>query len=190
MGSRMSAFSRRGLPPLARGAPEAGVAHVLDDRPTPARAGSTSSPTPTRRRGRAYPRSRGEHVSGAPSISGLSGLPPLARGAPRLVITYRTNLRPTPARAGSTSRSVPSGSVLTAYPRSRGEHAKPAQPVYTIDGLPPLARGARTHEPSLAARPGPTPARAGSTSPCRGRRRTASAYPRSRGEHTHWTFAR
>mgnify|MGYP001287070575 CR=1 FL=1 len=111
------------------------------------------------------------------------GLPPLARGALRLVVVDAVPLRPTPARAGSTPTGLSPGSASPAYPRSRGEHVVVIASTVCVYGLPPLARGApcRSREPPCRRRP--TPARAGSTVVRPPAGRGSPAYPRSRGEH-------
>ena len=111
-----------GLPPRARGSPSAAERFSSWGRPTPACAGITSygrhgAPPPS-----AYPRVRGDHVRGLachvsvpayPRVRGdhgrvvgsealNDGLPPRARGSPRIGPCGRPPRRPTPACAGIT----------------------------------------------------------------------------------------
>ncbi len=74
-------------------------------------------------------------------------------------------------------------SASRAHPRSRGEHRAERTGDATLDGSPPLARGALDATHHRGPPVGLTPARAGSTSgrsssPC-----ASWAHPRSRGEH-------
>jgi len=91
-----------GPPPLARG-PRCRD-HYREERggPTPARAGTTSSPSSSAKRIGAHPRSRGDHVNRELESSRRAGPPPLARG-PRVLPERNHHVgRPTPARAGTT----------------------------------------------------------------------------------------
>ncbi len=131
-----------GLPPLARGAPSRRGQSVGSSRPTPACAGSTTTPSPPRTPARAYPRLRGEHEEVTATAKTLSGLPPLARGAPRLDGLWWQRHGPTPACAGSTRHRAPTRRRRRAYPRLRGEHPPAGLERPLVPGLPPLARGA------------------------------------------------
>ena len=157
-----------GLPPLARGALSRRRPRAARRRPTPACAGSTIRvrPMPDRR----------------------DGLPPLARGAPGVRRHLRGVHGPTPACAGSTRRRRSRPAGRRAYPRLRGEHLLNWAVVKLLVGLPPLARGALDRHRSLARRPGPTPACAGSTPKGILNPAAQRAYPRLRGEHGHKTL--
>ena len=153
---------------------------------------------------RAYPRWRGEHWRCEYTVPLSAGLPPLARGAPRIEVKDRLIVGPTPAGAGSTIRTRRAMAMSRAYPRWRGEHMWAAfrmtdvvglpplargarmltQRSREIPGLPPLARGAQGLIPAGADRAGPTPAGAGSTKNSRRSKAVDEAYPRWRGEHT------
>ncbi len=177
------AIRREGLPPLARGARASLSALCASVRPTPARAGSTSREIRERGDPTAYPRSRGEHYDARWRKARKAGLPPLARGARLDEMSGVGTVRPTPARAGSTSPVAARPDLTAAYPRSRGEHPCEDQYLFRGLGLPPLARGAPASWPFRSRSSRPTPARAGSTpggGPLEG---SQSAYPRSRGEH-------
>ncbi len=175
--------SAPGLPPLARGAPGSCSRCSAARRPTPACAGSTFRVWRRCSWRWAYPRLRGEHGGTAPLLIQCSGLPPLARGAPRTSGDGCAAVGPTPACAGSTYGEDWAVYVAEAYPRLRGEH-----PVRTPEragpwGLPPLARGAREGDEQAVAGPGPTPACAGSTGTVLSLCCLGAAYPRLRGEH-------
>ncbi len=159
--------ARTGTPPLARGARGGRRRRGPRWRDTPARAGSTRSTASSWACISGHPRSRGEAPPGGPQQRRNSE----ARG------------RDTPARAGSTRTRSRTAAPCTGHPRSRGEHCHRYWPFPSLSGTPPLARGARDRTARGVTDSRDTPARAGSTSRCRGPRRRASGHPRSRGEH-------
>ena len=131
----------------------------------------------------AYPRRCGEHVTGVGSVVMGKGLPPQVRGARTGHRRLTYPMRLTPAGAGSTNATTTSTSSSGAYPRRCGEHSVSVVRVRVIGGLPPQVRGARESARCSLARPGLTPAGAGSTD-CRGPNLSLSrAYPRRCGEH-------
>ena len=171
--------------------------------PTPAGAGSTQLLQILSNSDWAYPRWRGEHRDAAHVMTSNPGLPPLARGAPRLGPALSSDAGPTPAGAGSTTQRNASCSISRAYPRWRGEHCTGGDGCSESFGLPPLARGAppRASVRIVSGRPtpagagstaisqpnarasGPTPAGAGSTCTRLSAQSRTRAYPRWRGEH-------
>ena len=149
----------------------------------PARAGNTRERWPPASRMRAHPRSRGEQDGVIMQAKAQFGSSPLARGTLVEVSVPAKVLRLIPARAGNTGVEFLRRSVISAHPRSRGEHQAGTCRGFWSQGSSPLARGApvtrltRNHNRRLI------PARAGNTahgSGCKGNRR---AHPRSRGEH-------
>ncbi len=74
--------------------------------------------------------------------------------------------------------------MLSAHPRSRGEHCLLEASDSRERGSSPLTRGALSPASDLGGEPGLIPAHAGSTSRSPGRRHARAAHPRSRGEHT------
>ena len=152
-----------GLPPLARGARRLWRRRYGDRRPTPACAGSTTAAAMRTSTRTAYPRLRGEHPVSAVCRVSVTGLPPLARGARGSHGLERTVTGPTPACAGSTRRQRARAHSHRAYPRLRGEHSAESLSQHQPQGLPPLARGARSVGVRLRDRLRPTPACAGST---------------------------
>ena len=104
MRATASSSTRRGLPPLARGALVSERSTLPASGPTPACAGSTARrPQPQAHMG-AYPRLRGEHAEVRAGRRSSAGLPPLARGAPARPARRPGHPGPTPACAGSTGR--------------------------------------------------------------------------------------
>ncbi|ARE50872.1 Alkaline phosphatase isozyme conversion protein precursor [Salmonella enterica] len=71
-----------------------------------------------------YPRWRGEHYPHIPAIIFKNGLSPLARGTQSLRGYLAETARFIPAGAGNTSTKNYLLSLLTVYPRWRGEHTK------------------------------------------------------------------
>ena len=176
-------------PPLARGARDRPTdVHVLVGL-TPARAGSTATPTDCQSECRTHPRSRGEHVDSLRDGSRLSDSPPLAREA--LAHPPVGFLQPglTPARAGSTRTATPRTPPRWTHPRSRGEHDGRCQGQCDGRDSPPLARGAPRLSTPVRGVDGLTPARAGSTTGVAKVSATEGTHPRSRGEHNRQTEA-
>ena len=131
----------------------------------------------------AHPRSRGEHCQHAVDCPRLGGSSPLARGTHNHICRWCSQGRLIPARAGNTTTCGAFQVAYTAHPRSRGEHPSNRMLTTAPAGSSPLARGTRVFSPWTRTRPRLIPARAGNTCSGRYRRRSASAHPRSRGEH-------
>ena len=176
-------FSRDGSSPLARGTRVRHLAHDLDHRFIPARAGNTCRAAPSRRGPSVHPRSRGEHPLELGLTDREAGSSPLARGTPWDRGRPMRRWRFIPARAGNTWASFPSRSTTTVHPRSRGEHGSDGVVNATWAGSSPLARGTRGAGVGAAGGCRFIPARAGNT-PSRARAGlTRPVHPRSRGEH-------
>ena len=91
-----------GSSPLARGTHDFAELCVCANGLIPARAGNTGRPRPSTERGRAHPRSRGEHaIRGLPRAC-RRGSSPLARGTPIFSIKRMNKSGLIPARAGNT----------------------------------------------------------------------------------------
>ena len=183
MASTVWLMATVGLPPLVRGAPLSQCVEQKPVRPTPAGAGSTSSPAATCSSRTAYPRWCGEHSSKPHERNTPIGLPPLVRGAPDSDLRHRRRPGPTPAGAGSTTTPARRPAAPRAYPRWCGEHLRLLDPAAALMGLPPLVRGAQQAIRRHSAAAGPTPAGAGSTARLAVPRRGPQAYPRWCGEH-------
>ncbi len=88
-----------------------------------------------------YPRWRGEHQSRIRYPTCIFGLSPLARGTRGDRSYDPAWLRFIPAGAGNTSTKNYLLSLLTVYPRWRGEHCNSPSLISAVGGLSPLARG-------------------------------------------------
>ena len=132
-----------GSSPLARGTPENRADSVRNSRLIPARAGNTLELGIQKTGGAAHPRSRGEHYENVIKPVFDGGSSPLARGTRLVGRGGRESTRLIPARAGNTSRVLLPPPVVSAHPRSRGEHRCPLLGASGSCGSSPLARGTR-----------------------------------------------
>ena len=151
-----------GSSPLARGTLLLVLADALLSRLIPARAGNTlgiaglpaSDAAHPRSRGEhpflplgvlapgaAHPRSRGEHTGKLNASPVIFGSSPLARGTPLPSFLLDQHTRLIPARAGNTVGRCSFRLLLTAHPRSRGEHTESLSMRRIGAGSSPLARG-------------------------------------------------
>ena len=178
-----SLCTAQGLPPRARGSPDAGFARGSAEGPTPACAGITARSCRCASPSTAYPRVRGDHRANIRRDRGDLGLPPRARGSRRLSTTRMPTCRPTPACAGITRSGRPVWGPTEAYPRVRGDHSQSALSLFAGAGLPPRARGSRRVWRRRAPARGPTPACAGITQYLGDGESERGAYPRVRGDH-------
>ena len=130
-----------GLSPLARGT-HAFIRRVwLRLRFIPAGAGNSCFYSSRLAQIAVYPRWRGE-LSHCLKISSRSiGLSPLARGTHVTRHWTAETTRFIPAGAGNSSSSLPNPSVVTVYPRWRGELHPSSLIAGSRNGLSPLARG-------------------------------------------------
>ena len=131
----------------------------------PARAGNTHSLQPARPRPSAHPRSRGEHCTYTIYRKKVTGSSPLARGTHEIPEHYRLQARLIPARAGNTTLERRHHGVLTAHPRSRGEHLRSNRWKALSLGSSPLARGTQLRTLTTLRLVRLIPARAGNTEP-------------------------
>ena len=155
----------------------------MDDRITPAYAGTTPSPTSSPITYRDHPRLRGDHVfpSSAPELR--VGSPPLTRGPLELLGPCISGRGITPAYAGTTRLPDQDLQGVRDHPRLRGDHLLCCPPVSLGGGSPPLTRG-----PHRRGRRGRedhriTPAYAGTTYRLLVVRSTREDHPRLRGDH-------
>ena len=153
----------RGLPPRARGSLTLRPATPLGGGPTPACAGITNCRIESAYADEAYPRVRGDHLTGLRLKSASNGLPPRARGSLPHAARSNASPRPTPACAGITTPLGKSSGVTRAYPRVRGDHATRVFRLVAANGLPPRARGSQVRAPLEESTRWPTPACAGIT---------------------------
>ena len=113
----------------------------------------------------------------------LNGSSPLARGTPLLTTWTLSSPRLIPARAGNTRTFPASRVMVTAHPRSRGEHSLAFFHAVNFAGSSPLARGTPKTAPEPPASTRLIPARAGNTHRPVCFLDCSAAHPRSRGEH-------
>ena len=125
---------------------------------------------------------RGEDFVPTRTIEDECGSPPHARGRRARSACFGRFRGLTPACAGKTSNSPPGPSTTWAHPRMRGEDDTSKNPLRSIVGSPPHARGRLADEKALGAGIGLTPACAGKTPRSCRRRPAARAHPRMRGE--------
>ena len=111
-----------GSSPLARGTRRSSASTTRQSRLIPARAGNTCCRVQRRRPAAAHPRSRGEHRGRGYPPGPVCGSSPLARGTPHQGQGNRRRMRLIPARAGNTPVHRHLTSLVSAHPRSRGEH--------------------------------------------------------------------
>ena len=172
-----------GSSPLTRGALRGHRARPRRARLIPAHAGSTTTPTPSPSQTAAHPRSRGEHPPRRGIVGVGAGSSPLTRGAHGVFLFGVVADGLIPAHAGSTWSPLSPLQATPAHPRSRGEHFVEGCAHVVEGGSSPLTRGARCRRAPTGFRGRLIPAHAGSTWPCTVTSESASAHPRSRGEH-------
>ena len=117
-----AAFPVVGSSPLARGTLDSRSAWPGGAGLIPARAGNTFPIAQCGGRGRAHPRSRGEHLACGSVRKAGGGSSPLARGTRAGGAVRATRPGLIPARAGNTEQLRQERRVFGAHPRSRGEH--------------------------------------------------------------------
>ncbi len=110
-----------GLSPLARGTRDDSIAADESERFIPAGAGNSAG-----------------NITNKINVNGLS---PLARGTHVTRHWTAETTRFIPAGAGNSSSSLPNPSVVTVYPRWRGELIVVILAAVMPPGLSPLARG-------------------------------------------------
>ena len=116
------------------------------------------------------------------------GSSPLARGTCRRRARNHTDRRLIPARAGNILWCSPSLVVVSAHPRSRGEHRANVPVVPCGFGSSPLARGTLAFFIRHITHTRLIPARAGNIAIMTSTSTPAAAHPRSRGEHANSLF--
>ncbi|SVK99201.1 Domain of uncharacterised function (DUF2825) [Klebsiella pneumoniae] len=153
-----------GLSPLARGTPN--IIQGINNyrRFIPAGSGNTQRSQTPEMEIPVYPRWRGEHPCSVELKPGLIGLSPLARGTRRRRKFLLPEARFIPAGAGNTCPVRQSSTIISVYPRWRGEHNSRLQTLTDSGGLSPLARGTRVNNFSTVGIDWFIPAGAGNTS--------------------------
>ena len=173
-----------GSSPLARGLLLDLLRRSIQVGIIPARAGFTSSRTPSISRRPDHPRSRGVYPGRPERVTHMWGSSPLARGLlasvtaltsqppdhPRSRGVYGLRLLPChfgpriiPARAGFTHRSSSHRTRYRDHPRSRGVYFLLTHAHNSVMGSSPLARGLLSVDRVITTGTGIIPARAGFT---------------------------
>ena len=117
------------------------------------------------------------------TVESTTGSSPLARGTRLGLVGCDCARRLIPARAGNTAFVSMSRMMVSAHPRSRGEHSSPHSEATRAVGSSPLARGTPGERLRQDTASRLIPARAGNTQRQQPNRRRRPAHPRSRGEH-------
>ena len=175
---------RLGSPPLTRGPLDDLMHRLLIHRITPAYAGTTARPCPSRPGTRDHPRLRGDHDNSSVAFRRSLGSPPLTRGPHGRPYIPRPLMRITPAYAGTTDILFPSGRDRKDHPRLRGDHAKYGKGPTAKSGSPPLTRGPRNLTCPNVDIERITPAYAGTTTACEMWLLRRPDHPRLRGDHS------
>ncbi len=160
----MGDFYTHGLSPLARGTLMTPTCGLYAHRFIPAGAGNTLYRAFLIASTTVYPRWRGEHDPRHFSFKIVAGLSPLARGTPQPGSPPLCKERFIPAGAGNTPRASRASTVISVYPRWRGEHFEITAADSAASGLSPLARGTRFFTSQSLIRLRFIPAGAGNTS--------------------------
>ena len=111
-----------GSPPLMRGPLIIFINRVHNHRITPAYAGTTLLPRSSLPSGPDHPRLCGDHQACAARPQRIAGSPPLMRGPPKEEKVFGSNLRITPAYAGTTLFRERGVSPVRDHPRLCGDH--------------------------------------------------------------------
>ena len=114
---------------------------VVQFRITPACAGSTINRGGEQRENKDHPRLRGEYQARLSRQLLTIGSPPLARGVHLRRFGRQSQIRITPACAGSTMTAKTIMNPAEDHPRLRGEYFQKEILLSLILGSPPLARG-------------------------------------------------
>ena len=151
---------------------------------TPAHAGTTDLDQLVTAVTQDHPRSRGDHLTWAPSSMPSNGSPPLTRGPLTGVLRSPLCVWITPAHAGTTTIRWMNPDSSRDHPRSRGDHRGETNVFYADRGSPPLTRGPLSISPECPLESRITPAHAGTTGVSTPRGILTSDHPRSRGDHS------
>ena len=128
-----------------------------------------------------HPRSRGVYPEYVKILNDAKGSSPLARGLPLDEARKTAIIGIIPARAGFTSTSSSSTSLVWDHPRSRGVYRPLYRPPAHAEGSSPLARGLRLMATVKRSGVRIIPARAGFTDRDPDGAEGAGDHPRSRG---------
>ena len=174
--------SQQGLSPPTRGSRRRVPLQQAPQGSIPAHAGKPRIRDRPRYRTAVYPRPRGEASAAILSLPIGMGLSPPTRGSQRVAVAGDDVLRSIPAHAGKPSEWATVGTVVTVYPRPRGE----AQYFHRVGqnkrGLSPPTRGSPGPPLRTSRTSGSIPAHAGKPSCFSPSGSLPGVYPRPRGE--------
>ena len=154
-----------GSPPLTRGLRKT-TSHTYGPcRITPAYAGTTNQLAVVRVVSEDHPRLRGDYSFSRDSSGSQGGSPPLTRGLRFVYGPSDSDLRITPAYAGTTTTQGVRRGSASDHPRLRGDYRYVKFFLSAMAGSPPLTRGLPTIGRRRILAPRITPAYAGTTAP-------------------------
>ncbi len=171
-----------GTPPRQRGGRAVAVLDVIEDRNTPASAGTTRTDLRAPPLAPEHPRVGGEDGGGPFQIHAQRGTPPRRRGGPPQRGQLLRLHRNTPASAGRTVRGAVTAMMFSEHPRVGGEDFRISLGDQWADGTPPRRRGGRHPLASESGSSRNTPASAGRTPSRPARPWRAPERPRVGGE--------
>ena len=152
-----------GSPPLTRELPNSNINSNDITRITPAHAGTTDSGLTIWHNYEDHPRSRGNYSKSFEIIVFNTGSPPLTRELLCVLFKLFSNLRITPAHAGTTLFRSSGYAELRDHPRSRGNYVTCCPLSSKLTGSPPLTRELHLKDITRKDFNRITPAHAGTT---------------------------
>ena len=170
------------VPPRTRGC-AVGHGHAGNrPRGSPAHAGMRPTPSAGRSSGSRFPRARGDAPATGAAVGSVLPVPPRTRGCAHGALRRRPLAPGSPAHAGMrpSRRSPPFW--CSRFPRARGDAPSPWSITCPVCTVPPRTRGCALARQDRAGPVHGSPAHAGMRPPEAKRRRTASGFPRARGD--------
>ena len=169
------------FPPHARGWTWNALLITMIVVVSPARAGMDPGIEPHEKRGRCFPRTRGDGPWCSRPPAPVSRFPPHARGWTLGSSLTKSAVGVSPARAGMDPRWACLRNTLTRFPRTRGDGPRLNSSIQRVRAFPPHARGWTRRLPRGRARQHVSPARAGMDPSSGTRRQRSSGFPARAG---------
>ena len=157
---------------------------MIQDRITPAHAGTTPVRNGEEKQAEDHPRLRGYYTQMLLEMAARLGSPPLARVLPAKGIVCELPPRITPACAGTTHNLETNINIFWDHPRLRGYYVVANFFFWHTIGSPPLTRVLRYTFDSKKAQKRITPAHAGTTRCNFSISKLSRDHPRSRGYYS------